>query len=75
MKVVAGVLGLFAPLALKLHFYLEVSALGCCLMRSSPERPGDDVGGLDASLGQFCGDAADFLDRPADPWRTLRRIF
>src|SRR5665648_1000418 len=49
-------------------------ALGCGLMGSSPERPGDDVRGLDASLSQFCGDAADFLDRPADQCRALRRV-
>jgi hypothetical protein len=48
--------------------------LGCGLMGSSPERPGDDMRGLDASLGQFCGDAADFLDRPADQCRALRRV-
>jgi hypothetical protein len=29
-------------------------------------RPGDDVGWLDLLLSQAIGDAADFLDRPAD---------
>jgi len=36
------------------------------LMRPSPERPCDDVGGLDAPLRQPHGDAADLLDRPTD---------
>ena len=35
-------------------------------MGASPEGPSDDVGGLDASLRQADGDAADLLDRPAD---------
>src|SRR5215217_6607599 len=39
-------------------------------MGASPERPGDDVGGPDASLGEADGDAAEFLDRPAkEAWR------
>src|SRR5665213_4404714 len=42
---------------------------GCGLMGSSPERPGEDVGGFDASGGELDGDAADFLDRPADQRR------
>ena len=36
------------------------------LMRTSPERPCDDVDGLDAPLRQQYGEAADLLDRPAD---------
>jgi hypothetical protein len=32
------------------------------LMGASPERPGDDVSGLDASLRKSDGDAPDFLD-------------
>ena len=36
------------------------------LVGASPERPGDDVGGLDASLREADGDAADLLDRPAN---------
>ncbi len=35
-------------------------------MSPSPERPSDDVSGLDASLGEADGDASDLLDRPAD---------
>lgn len=35
-------------------------------MRSSPERPCDDAGRLNAALGQAGGDAAKFLDGPAD---------
>ena len=41
-------------------------------MGASPDGPGDDVGGLDASLGEPDGDAAEFLDRPADEVRCLR---
>ena len=49
-------------------------ALSAGLMGSAPERPCYDVGGLDAALGQFCRDAADFLDGPADQGRAFRRI-
>jgi hypothetical protein len=35
-------------------------------MSPSPERPSDDMRGLDAALGQADGDSADFLNRPAD---------
>lgn len=45
-------------------------------MRSSPQRPCDDMGGLDA-LGKTRGDRSDLLDRPADQRRVLgvvRRI-
>src|SRR6185369_4468042 len=41
-------------------------------MGSSPDRPSDDVGGLDASLREADGDAAEFLDRPADEVWCLR---
>src|SRR3954453_357754 len=41
-------------------------------MGAPPERPGDDVGGVDASLREADGDAADFLDRPADEVWCLR---
>src|SRR5829696_8298899 len=34
-------------------------------MRASPSGPGNHEGGLDAVLLEACGDAADFLDRPA----------
>jgi hypothetical protein len=49
-------------LALQLHFSFEVSASGFGLVCASPQRPCEDVGGLDASLCEFGGDAADFLD-------------
>ena len=49
---------------------MDVSCGG--LVRSLPERPCDDVSGLDAALGEPDGDAPDFLDRPAD---QLRRGF
>jgi hypothetical protein len=35
-------------------------------MCTSPERPGDDVGGFDTSLRKALGYAPDFLDRPTD---------
>ena len=35
-------------------------------MGAAPERPCDDVGGLDASSRETLGYAADFLDRPRD---------
>ena len=38
-------------------------------MRSSPERPCDDVRGFDASLREPDGDTADLLDGPADQGR------
>ena len=49
-----------------------MAALCDGLMRASPKRPCDDVGGLDATLGQAGGDAAEFLDRPADEGRRVR---
>ena len=42
------------------------------LVGPSPERPGDDVGRLDALLGETDGDATEFLDRPADEVWCLR---
>jgi len=53
-------------LALQLRFSFEMSASRMSLVSASPERPCDDVGGLDAALCEFHSDAADFLDRPAD---------
>jgi hypothetical protein len=49
-----------------LFFTFEMRAACSGLMGASPERPCDDVGGLDAALSEFVGNAADFLDRPAD---------
>ena len=48
-------------LALQLSFF-EVSALSFRLMGSAPERPCDDVCGLNPLLSESDGDAADFLD-------------
>jgi hypothetical protein len=48
-------------LALQLSFF-EVSALSGSLVSSAPERPCDDVCGLNALLSESGGDAADFLD-------------
>ena len=53
-------------LALQLHFSFYVRSPGFGLMSTPPERPCDDVGRLDAPLRELDGDAADFLDRPAD---------
>jgi hypothetical protein len=58
-------------LALQLHFMFELCAVDVGeasfgLMGSAPERPSDDAGGLEAALGELYGDAADFLERPAD---------
>ena len=36
------------------------------LMGASPDRPRDDLGRLDLSLGHLVRDAANFLYRPAD---------
>lgn len=65
------VLHLLQILALQLRFLFELCALDVGeasfgLMGSAPEGPGDDPSGLDASLGELYGDAAEFLDRPAD---------
>jgi len=39
------------------------------LVRASPSGPSDDVGGLDAALGEPDSDATKLLDRPADQSR------
>ena len=44
-------------------------------MGASPERPCDDVGGLDASSRETLGYAADFLDRPTDEVTCLGVAF
>jgi hypothetical protein len=49
-------------LALQLPFCFEVSALSDRLVSSTPERPCDDVCGLDPLSSESDGDAADFLD-------------
>ena len=59
--------------ALQLHFLFEVCAPRFGLVCAPPERPCDDVGGLDAPLCELDGDAADFLDRPADQECLVRR--
>jgi hypothetical protein len=45
-----------ASLVLELHFALQIRTLCGGLVRASPEGPGDDVSGLDASLGEADGD-------------------
>jgi hypothetical protein len=48
-------------LTLQLPFF-EVMALSFRLVGSAPERPCDDVCGLNPLLSESDGDAADFLD-------------
>ncbi len=45
------------------------------LMGPPPERPRDDVGGLDALSRETLGYAADFLDRPTDEVGGLGAAF
>ena len=49
-------------LALQLPFCFEVRTLSDGLVSSTPERPCDDVCGLDALSSESDGDSADFLD-------------
>jgi hypothetical protein len=49
-------------LALQLPFCFEVRALSNRLVSSTPERPCDDVCGLNPLSSESDGDAADFLD-------------
>ena len=56
-------------LALQLRICLQMGFSGGGLMRPSPERPGDNVGRLDARLREPYGYAADFLNGPADKGR------
>jgi hypothetical protein len=60
-------------LTLQLHCLFEVRASCFGLVGTPPERPCDDMGGLDAPLRELDGDAADFLNRPADQECLVRR--
>jgi len=62
-------------LALQLHILLDMSFSSDSLMCASPDGPCNDVSGVDPSLRKADGDAADFLDRPADQWRWGFAIF
>src|SRR5271169_2739598 len=53
-------------LALQLCFLFGMRFLCCGLMSAPPERPRDDVGGLNAFSRETLSYAADFLDRPRD---------
>jgi hypothetical protein len=55
-------------LALQLQVPFDVSFSSEGLMGASPDRPCNDVSGLDPFLRKTSGDATDFLDRPADQW-------
>src|SRR4051812_27393533 len=48
-------------LALQLHSPFQMRALCGGLMSPPPERPGNDMGRIDAPLRKLRGDAADFL--------------
>jgi hypothetical protein len=61
-------------IALQLHFHFTMRQLCGGLMGSAPLGPCDDVGGLNAALGQFYCDAANFLNGPADQGCVFRRI-
>ena len=61
------------PLALQLQFSPEMSIARVGLMGPAPGRPCEDVCMRDAPLGELRGDAADFLDRPADQEGCLGR--
>jgi hypothetical protein len=45
--------------------------LCCGLMSAPPERPRDDIGGLNALSRETLSYAADFLGRPTDETRCL----
>ena len=60
-------------LALQLRFLFEMGATCFGLVSASPDRPRDDMGGLDAPLRELDRDTTDFLDRPADQERRLFR--
>jgi hypothetical protein len=62
-------------LTLQLHILLDMSFSSDSLMCASPDGPCNDVSGVDPSLRKADGDAADFLDRPADQWRWGFAIF
>jgi hypothetical protein len=49
-------------LTLQLPFCFEVRALGGSLVSSAPERPCDDVCGLNPLSSKSDGNTADFLD-------------
>ena len=53
-------------LALQLRSAPDVGFSGCGLVSAAPERPGNDVSGLDAALGEPHRHAPDLLHRPAD---------
>ena len=55
-------IALMLILALQLSSFLEVRALSGGLVSSAPERPCNDICGLDSLSSEFDGDAADFLD-------------
>jgi len=65
-QVVRKCQNLFGPLALQLHFFLEMSPFGGGLVSAPPARPRDDVCWLDLAHRKFVGDAADFLHGPPD---------
>ena len=61
-------------LALQLRSSLEVSVSCGGLMGAAPHRPGDDVSGPDAPLGQAHRHTPDLLPRPADQSTGIRAL-
>ena len=53
----------------------EMRFLCCGLMSAPPERPCDDIGGLNAFTRETLSYAADFLDRPTDEIIALDFVF
>src|SRR5215211_5663113 len=65
-------------LAPQLRSSLDVSVSCDGLVSAAPHRPGDDVSGPDAALGQAHRHTPDLLDRPADQsaaWQALVFVF
>ena len=60
-------------LTLQLQFSPEMSLARVGLMGPAPRRPCKDIGVRDAPLSKLDGNAADFLDRPADQERCFGR--
>ena len=71
----ARIPGALFVLALQLPIFssFEMSLPSVCLVSPAPKRPFESMVDWDASLSKFDGDAADFLDRPADQERCLAR--
>jgi hypothetical protein len=58
-----------------LHILLDMGFSSDGLMSASPDGPCHEVSGVDPSLRKADGDAADFLERPADQRRWDFAVF